>query len=275
MDTQRNKQALTGKILKQKNLRKSPKNGGKPNTESQAKPTLIQCRSHWRKTTRQAGFTLVLLSCFSFGGIIASPTDKDFGEAQLPDSGKYQGQFKNGLFNGKGKIVWRDGSVYEGEFKNGLFEGKGVFHYKNGELYAGQFKDGLAQGKGEHTYSNGDRYQGDFSDGLPEGIGTYSGDNGYKYRGEFKHGYFHGKGKSNLANGDHYDGEFFKGYEQGFGTYYYSNGDHYQGEFRAGVFHGRGKFFTQETGEVIQGEWRNGQIMQPKDTPKGSFFQET
>ncbi len=25
--------------------------------------------------------------------------------AQLPDSGKYQGQFKNGLLHGKGKIV--------------------------------------------------------------------------------------------------------------------------------------------------------------------------
>ena len=32
-----------------------------------------------------------------------------FGTATLPDSGKYEGYFQDGLFEGEGTIFWRDG----------------------------------------------------------------------------------------------------------------------------------------------------------------------
>src|SRR3989338_1678469 len=71
-----------------------------------------------------------------------------FGKAQLPDSSVYDGNFKNGLFNGKGTLTRRDGARYEGEFKDGLFDGKGIVNHSNGVKYEGEFKDGLANGKG-------------------------------------------------------------------------------------------------------------------------------
>ncbi len=33
-----------------------------------------------------------------------------------PDGSKYEGDFKKGKKEGKGKFIWADGSRYEGEF---------------------------------------------------------------------------------------------------------------------------------------------------------------
>ena len=49
----------------------------------------------------------------------------DYGVATLPDSGKYEGYFQDGLFEGEGTITWRDGYKYAGSFKRGLFNGFG------------------------------------------------------------------------------------------------------------------------------------------------------
>ena len=46
----------------------------------------------------------------------------------------YEGQVgNNGLPHGKG-ILKSSIGVYEGEFKNGLVEGKGVYRYVNGDV---------------------------------------------------------------------------------------------------------------------------------------------
>lgn len=46
----------------------------------------------------------------------------------------YDGDFKNGVMNGTGKITYDNGYEYEGEFKDGLFDGQGKMTY-NGELF--------------------------------------------------------------------------------------------------------------------------------------------
>ena len=35
---------------------------------------------------------------------------------------------------------------YEGEFKNNLMEGKGIFYYNNGDRYEGDWKNDLREG---------------------------------------------------------------------------------------------------------------------------------
>ena len=39
-------------------------------------------------------------------------------------NGDFEGQIKNGKYNGKGIRRWTTGEVYQGEYKNGLMHGK-------------------------------------------------------------------------------------------------------------------------------------------------------
>ena len=74
-----------------------------------------------------------------------------------PDSlkGSYEGECINGKANGNGKAIGID--TYEGDFKNGLPEGKGKYTWKNGDYYYGGWKKGLKDGKGElHLPVNGE-----------------------------------------------------------------------------------------------------------------------
>lgn len=37
----------------------------------------------------------------------------------------YEGNFENGVYDGKGKITYPNGKTYQGDFKNGKMEGQG------------------------------------------------------------------------------------------------------------------------------------------------------
>ena len=45
-------------------------------------------------------------------------------------NGKYIGQLKNNLRDGKGIMYFNNGDRYEGDFKNDLKEGKGIYYVK-------------------------------------------------------------------------------------------------------------------------------------------------
>ena len=79
--------------------------------------------------------------------------------------GRYIGQFKNGLKEGKGKMYWDTGDRYEGEWKNDKQEGKGIFYWISGNIYEGEFKNGIMEGKGikywHSGHRKGDKYEGD------------------------------------------------------------------------------------------------------------------
>lgn len=65
--------------------------------------------------------------------------------------GEYHGKCSAGLANGKGKAIGED--TYEGYFVNGLPEGKGKYISKNGDTYKGYWKNGLRDGRGKLKYS--------------------------------------------------------------------------------------------------------------------------
>ena len=54
---------------------------------------------------------------------------------------KYEGEWKNDLFDGKGTYLWSD-SRYMGNWKNGKITGYGEFTWKDGRKYIGEFKNG-------------------------------------------------------------------------------------------------------------------------------------
>ena len=77
---------------------------------------------------------------------------------------KYEGDFKRGIFQGygKGKLYKSenidDYLLYEGNFVNGIIEGNGILYYQNGKMmFNGIFKDGSIYGKGIKYYINGSK----------------------------------------------------------------------------------------------------------------------
>lgn len=74
----------------------------------------------------------------------------------MPDSikGTYSGECYNGKANGSGKSVGVH--TYEGDFKSGYPEGRGKYTWANGDYYYGGWKKGLKEGKGElHRFEDG------------------------------------------------------------------------------------------------------------------------
>ena len=63
--------------------------------------------------------------------------------------GKYEGDLKKGLANGKGTATGKDS--YTGEFKKGLPDGDGVYTDSLGNVFKGVFRLGKKDGKGTFT----------------------------------------------------------------------------------------------------------------------------
>ena len=93
----------------------------------------------------------------------------------------------------KKSMALEDGSYYNGQFNhNGQREGKGILIYQDGTKFEGLFKDDQINGLGRIIFKNGDHYTGDFFDGKFHGYGIYETKNGFKYTGEWEDGQRHG-----------------------------------------------------------------------------------
>ena len=93
---------------------------------------------------------------------------------------------------GRGKYTYPHGDKYEGEWKNGLPNGKGVFTFGKGkwegDKYIREHKEGEKHGQWTLTSPDGDMYEGEFKDGKYDGQGTYTWSDGREYVGEWLDG---------------------------------------------------------------------------------------
>ena len=138
--------------------------------------------------------------------------DKKHGEGNLVDDNrKFNGNFKEDLFDGYGIYVNEEGNIFEGEFKENKLFGIGHLTYKNGDNYVGNFYNNKENGKGQLIFKNGDIYNGEFKDGLIYGKGYILYKDGSKYNGYFLNGKFNGKGILTNANGEIQQGIFENG----------------------------------------------------------------
>jgi hypothetical protein len=46
------------------------------------------------------------------------------------------------MISGYGIFSWPDGNRYEGEYTNGMKDGKGTFFFSNGKIFKGRWKNG-------------------------------------------------------------------------------------------------------------------------------------
>jgi S1-C subfamily serine protease/antitoxin component YwqK of YwqJK toxin-antitoxin module len=102
---------------------------------------------------------------------------------------KWEGECVNDKADGYGKLTkYNDGeyeSTYEGEFHNGLREGKGKFTHKDQSIAVGNFKNGQLIGYGTRTSEDGTKFEGQFINYRQHGKGTMTYANGSKFEGFF------------------------------------------------------------------------------------------
>jgi hypothetical protein len=57
----------------------------------------------------------------------------------------YDGEWKDGMHHGVGKMAWRNGNEYEGGWKEGKQHGDGIYTFPDGKEQKGEWKDGTFQ----------------------------------------------------------------------------------------------------------------------------------
>lgn len=102
---------------------------------------------------------------------------------------KWEGYCIDGKANGFGKLTkFLHGeyeSTYEGEYKNGVREGQGKITYSDGTIQTGKFLNGHMIGEGVMIYEDGSKYSGNFINYSQHGIGTLDFADGDKMIGFF------------------------------------------------------------------------------------------
>lgn len=151
--------------------------------------------------------------------------------------GTYTGDLVDGTCQGKGKMIWNDGTVYEGDWVCSVRSGQGTCHFTDGTVYSGAWENDRMNGRGTMTFTDG-----------------------AVYTGEWKNGVMSGRGTCTYPNGDVYTGGWENGARQGQGTYTYHNGAIYTGNWKDGAQHGQGTM-TYPNGEIYSGIWENNQFV--------------
>ncbi|EEF35877.1 1-phosphatidylinositol-4-phosphate 5-kinase, putative [Ricinus communis] len=169
----------------------------------------------------------------------------------------YEGEFHKGKCSGSGVYYYYMSGRYEGDWVDGKYDGYGVETWARGSRYRGQYRQGLRHGFGVYRFYTGDVYAGEWSNGQSHGCGVHTCEDGSRYVGEFKWAVKHGLGHYHFRNGDTYAGEYFADKMHGFGVYLFANGHRYEGAWHEGRRQGLG-MYTFRNGETQSGHWQNG-----------------
>ncbi|MCS2618500.1 hypothetical protein NXW11_11185 [Bacteroides thetaiotaomicron] len=222
-------------------------------------------------------YILFLLPLFL--GLLVS-NDIEAKKKKYPNGDRYEGEWKDGVPNGNGKMTYASGGIYIGNWLSGNKHGEGKMTYANGDCYEGNWSYNNKQGNGKMTYTsgdiyignwasdnkhgngkttyaNGDCYEGNWNLGKRKGIGTMTYANGNCYKGNWEDGHYDDNGIMKYANGDVYEGEWKLEKPSGIGRMAYANGDIYEGSWRMGVRDGNGTI-TYTNGDSFECNYSNG-----------------
>lgn len=125
---------------------------------------------------------------------VAEYINKESEKKIIYDDGTvYEGEIKNNMRHGKGKLTDPNGDVFIGKFWNDIINGKGKFTGVDGSVYDGEWKNGMREGYGKESLPDGSTYEGNYEDGFKNGQGIYHWIDGSIYNGEWKAGMIDGK----------------------------------------------------------------------------------
>ncbi len=91
------------------------------------------------------------------------------GQMEYPNGDMYKGCWKDGKWEGFGKLVYSNGSIYEGNWHNNQRKGHGKLTFADGRIYEGEWQDGQMHGQGTEYYPNGSYHVGNWFKGKKDG----------------------------------------------------------------------------------------------------------
>ncbi|MEO5991302.1 MAG: DNA/RNA non-specific endonuclease, partial [Ferruginibacter sp.] len=171
------------------------------------------------------------------------------------NQGDYTGYVVNGMPNGLGKLIFKDSSKYDGNWKDGLWEEYGVFTNKKGDTIDGDWSKGKLDGEAS-VISKFLEYEGGYVNGKKDGYGAIVFSNGTLYSGDWKGDEMSGFGELITTEGVVYDGEWLNGVPNGVGQYTYLDIEEYEGEWEDGRPKGTGVFNCEDY--TYEGSFTNG-----------------
>ncbi|HRH80247.1 MAG TPA: hypothetical protein PLW81_04310 [Thiobacillaceae bacterium] len=185
-----------------------------------------------------------------------------YGEATIiPPNDKritYQGQFKDGQFNGAGKLITPRGT-YSGEFQDGKLTGDARYVSPDESIkYTGPLHNYKPHGIGKLASTKGS-ISGEFVNGKPMGAVIFEPANSiWAYKGELRNGMPDGLGTYTFKNGNKLTINTVSGVPDSTGIINYTNGDVYEGEIVSMLPEGRGRISNRLNNTWYEGEFRNG-----------------
>ena len=188
----------------------------------------------------------------------------------------FEGEYKNGKRNGKGKeYSWNKVIIYEGEYKNGKRNGKGKEYDDEGNIkFQGEYKNGERNGYGKEYYEGNLEFEGEYLNGERNGKGKEYDENGkLKNEDDYLNGnkwikVLEYSKSNNCIYGKEYDyssnllkfqGDYLNEKRNGKGQEYddYENLK-YEGEYINGERNGKGKEYDINGNLIFEGEYKNG-----------------
>lgn len=151
-----------------------------------------------------------------------------------PDGSRYEGELdENGTRGGRGVFISARGLRYEGEFRDGKWNGHGVLTTSDGRRIEGEWTaDEMS--RGSVAYPNGDKYNGELRRGRKAGFGTYTSASGGSYSGMFVDDKASGHCHFREVAGNVYEGEWRNGQLNGRVALTLFTGRRYEQEWRDG-----------------------------------------
>lgn len=207
-----------------------------------------------------------------YKGDIRESKAHGMGEVHRNGEKLYEGQFKNGLFDGTGSMYLGNEDIYIGDFKEDKIHGRGIYFFKSGKRYEGTFKNWKEDGKGKLFSPNGNlMYDGQWKQGRKTGTGVYYYCETEYYKGSFVDDKKQGEGKEYMRDGTMiFEGRFEDGKRQGSGTEYDFLGRvKFEGVFDEGFYSGKGiRHYYKDSVKYDMRDWFKGEIMDLFDCGK-------
>lgn len=141
----------------------------------------------------------------------------------------------------RGPYELDNGSIYQGQWsKEGLRQGKGIQMWKDGSKYEGYWREDMANGRGRLIHADGDYYEGFWLNDKACGQGTYNHMDGARYIGEWLDDKQHGMGIETWPDNACFEGIYQNGKKCGHGVFKWLDKSNYAGQFVNNNIHGSG-----------------------------------
>lgn len=178
------------------------------------------------------------------------------------DDSRYVGNIEDGKRHGFGHLVLPDGSRLEGDWKNDVLEGEGRLFYSSGKLaYEGSFKEGQFHGHGVMYSEQFDQRQGNAK--------SFSGDRIQSVKSQTDHRVLDYQNlNATFEEWMTFEGCFELDVKSGIGIMEMSNGDVFMGEFLNDKANGPGSYQTAR-GVKFLGIWRENYLVYELMLPAG------